>query len=894
MIKSKLSIAIAAFSAAAATGVSAQEAVPGPTVEEVIVTGSRIARDPLSTTGPITIVDSEAISRSGVGTIDELLNQLPSMGTTGINANDNNGGQGLAFVDLRNLGSARTLVLVNGRRFVSSASGVSSAVDMNNIPVDMIDRIEVLTDGASAVYGSDAVAGVINVVMKDSFEGVRINARTGVTTEGGGENGEIAFTFGSEGERGSFVANISHSQRDEITYNDRDWAGLTSSMSPNGNILTNYGNFSIQDDGVTLGDYAGYDIGQHMWLSGSMERTSITASGKYSITDSVEAFGEASFTTKTTNQQLAAQPMYAGNGFNLDAEKHLPAEIQAQLQTAWQEAYDKWVENGSNPDDKDYPYPGDTWAYGIGEDGVDGFTDLRIRPVAGGTRDSEQQTDTYRLLGGLRGDLANGWSWDAFASYGKNKGENVTANSYNKTKLNEIFSGEAGLDYDFAGGMSPEIIQYFSYDDREDNEYELLNLGATLSGDITAVQFQGGELGFAAGVEYREESGEFNPSPETQSGATFGNQQDATGGEYDVAEVFAEFNLPILSGVKGAEELTADLAVRYSDFSTFGGESTGKFGMVYAPIEDLRFRTSLSTSFRAPGIYELYSGSAQSYETLTDPCSTGTSNPSGRGDNCSEVSAAFEQAGNQIPTNIGGNQDLKPEEAETFTFGVVWTPSFVDDMSITLDYYDIKVENAITSPDLQRILDDCYRDGSATACSFVSRGNSGQIERLEGAKMNIGQIDTRGVDIDITQNYYFDAGRLALRAQATRMLEYTEYNEQTDTESDYLGEIGITGGMYVDWRGLASAMWYGNDWEVGVEAQYFDGGVSSSPYSVDIDSMTYLNLRGGWDVNSSLRLSAGLDNVTNEEPQDTSGYGDWNSFYDFQGRYVWAGASYQF
>ncbi|WP_255873262.1 TonB-dependent receptor plug domain-containing protein [Microbulbifer elongatus] len=306
MIKTKLSIAIAALGTIAATGVSAQENVPGPAVEEVIVTGSRIARDPLSTTGPITIVDSEAISRSGVGTIDELLNQLPSMGTTGINANDNNGGQGLAFVDLRNLGSARTLVLVNGRRFVSSASGVSSAVDMNNIPVDMIDRIEVLTDGASAVYGSDAVAGVINVVMKDSFDGVRINARAGSTSDGGGENGDISFTFGSEGERGSFIANISHSQRDEITYNDRDWAGLTSSMGPNGNIFTNYGTFSIAEDGVTLGDYAGYDIGQHMWLSGAMERTSATASGKFSISDSVELWGEASYTTKTTNQQLAA------------------------------------------------------------------------------------------------------------------------------------------------------------------------------------------------------------------------------------------------------------------------------------------------------------------------------------------------------------------------------------------------------------------------------------------------------------------------------------------------------------------------------------------------------------------------------------------------------------
>ncbi|WP_299596011.1 TonB-dependent siderophore receptor [uncultured Microbulbifer sp.] len=899
MIKTKLSIAIAALGTIAATGVSAQENVPGPTVEEVIVTGSRIARDPLSTTGPITIVDSEAISRSGVGTIDELLNQLPSMGTTGINANDNNGGQGLAFVDLRNLGSARTLVLVNGRRFVSSASGVSSAVDMNNIPVDMIDRIEVLTDGASAVYGADAVAGVINVVMKDSFDGVRINARAGATKDGGGENGDLSITFGHEGERGSFVANITHAQRDEITYNDRDWAGLTSSMGPNGNIFTNYGSFSIGEDGVTLGEYAGYDIGQHMWLSGAMERTSATASGKFSITDSVELWSEASFTTKTSNQQLAAQPLYAGNGFNLNPEEHLPEAVKAQLQDAWQKADDayaielaaynaahaEWEAQGS-PEGQEPTAP----VASHGTDWVDGFSDFRIRPVSGGTRSYEQTTDTFRVAGGFNGDFSNGWTWDTFASYGKNEGENVILNSYNKTKLDEIFSGEAGLDYDFAGGMSPEIMDYFRYDDYEDNSYELLNFGASLSGDIDAIEFQGGALGFAAGVEYREESGEFNPSAQTQSGETFGNQQDATGGEYDVTEVFAEFNLPILQGARFAEELTADVAVRYSDFSTFGGQSTGKVGVVYAPVEDLRFRTSFSTSFRAPGIYELYSGSAQSYEYLIDPCDTSAANEDGQGANCGMVGAGFTQAGNQVPTNIGGNEELTPEEAKTFTAGIVWTPSFVDDLSITLDYYDISIEDAITSPDLQRMLDDCFRDGDSAACQFVTRGAGDQIVALEGAKMNIGQIDTRGVDVDIVQNLHFDSGRLGLRAQASRLLEYNEFNEQSGTESDYLEYVGTTSGLYVKWRGLASATWYGNDWDMGVDMQYFDDGYS--PY-LPVKSMTYLNLKAGWDVNESTRLSAGIDNVSDKDPHTTSG-SDWNSFYDFQGRYLWAGASYQF
>ncbi|WHI50532.1 TonB-dependent receptor [Microbulbifer sp. MLAF003] len=901
MIKTKLSVAIAALGTIASTGVFAQESVPGPEVEEVVVTGSRIARDPLSTTGPITLVDSEAIQRSGVGTIDELLNQLPSMGTTGINANDNNGGAGLSFVDLRNLGSARTLVLVNGRRFVSSSSGVSSAVDMNNIPVDMIDRIEVLTDGASAVYGSDAVAGVINVVLKDSFDGVRINARAGATEAGGGENGELSITFGKEFDRGQFIGNVTHSKRDEIAYTDRDWAGLQSSMSPTGNIFTNYGAFSVGEDGETLGDYSSYDIGQYMWLSGSMERTSFTGSGTFSITDSIEFYGEGSYTTKTTNQQLAAQPMYAGNGLNITAD-HLSAEVQSQLSDAWQAAEDayqielaaynaavaEWEAQGS-PDDLKPTEPEATH----GENWQDGLSDVRLRPVAGGTRDSEQQTETYRILGGLRGDFSNGWGWDAFVSYGRNEGDNTVGNSISKTKVQEILDGVSGIaeeDIQFLGGMSGEVIDYISYTDREDNEYDMLNVGASLTGDIEPIQFQGGALGFAAGVEYRKESGEFNPSEETQLGETFSNQQDATSGDFAVTEVFAEFNLPILAGAKFADELSVDAAVRYSDYDTFGGQATYKLGAVYAPTENLRFRTSLSTAFRAPGIYELYSGSAQSYEYLIDPCDTSSNNEDGQGANCGMVGAGFTQAGNQVPTNIGGNEDLQPEESTSFTAGIVWTPAFAEDLSITLDYFKIEVEDAITSADTQQILDDCYRDGNATACTLVRRSDSGQIEYLEGSLMNIGEINTSGIDIDVVQNFHYDAGKLALRAQATHLLEYEEYNSQTDQTTDRVDYIGTTSEAYTKWRGLASATWYADNWDFGADIQYIGDG--HSPY-MDMPSHTYLNLKAGWDVNESMRLTAGIDNVTDREPSTTSG-SDWNGTYDFQGRYAWAGVTYQF
>ncbi|MCH9691288.1 MAG: TonB-dependent receptor, partial [Gammaproteobacteria bacterium] len=684
-------------------------------VEEILVTGSRIARDPLSTTGPITLLSAEDISRSGVGTIDELLNQLPSMGTTGIGGNDNNGGQGVAFADLRNLGTERTLVLVNGRRYVSSAASNVSGVDLNNIPVDMIERIEVLTDGASAVYGADAVAGVINIVMKDSFEGVRISARAGATGEGDGENGDLSITFGGEGERGQFIANISHSQRNEIAMKDRDWAHVLSSRTPNGNISTKYGQFTVGADGASLtDDHTLYDIGQYMWLSGAMERTSASFSGTFSITDSVEAFGEASYTRKTTNQQMAAQPMATDSGFKINPIVNLSDELQNQLEGKWQKYQDdlpqnqeKWRAENPGKDDSLNPYkPVDSWN--------GGFNDLLIRPVAGGTRDSEQTTDTYRFLGGLRGDFKNGWNWEAFASYGRNEGEDISTNNYNKAKLKEVLEGKTDIDPVIHGSLSPELIEYFRYTDRADNIYTLSNVGASLTGDIDAITFQGGALGFAAGMEYRREAGRYNPSEETRKGDTFGNQQDGTGGSYTVTEAFAEFNLPILEGARFAEELAVDVAMRYSDFDNFGGQSTGKLGLVYAPIETLRFRASLSNSYRAPGIYELYSGSVQSYEPLIDPCDTRADiNKAGQGVNCAIVGTGFKHDTTQIPTNIGGNDKLTPEEATTLTTGLVWTPAFVDDLSITLDYFDIQIDNAIDQPNLQGLLDDCYRKGIA-------------------------------------------------------------------------------------------------------------------------------------------------------------------------------------
>ncbi len=863
MIKNQLHLAVAGAVALTSAAVFPQHAVAqDESYEEIVVTGSRIARDPLSTTGPITVVGSEAISQSGVSNVDDLLRQLPAMGTNGIGKNDNNGGQGLAWVDLRNLGSARTLVLVNGRRFVQSSSGVASAVDLNNIPVAMIERVEVLTDGASAVYGSDAVAGVINVVTKKSFEGTEVAVKHGDSVDGGGATNDISITTGIDLDRGSVVANLTVAQRDELAYSDRDWAGYLSSYHPNGNIyLDGLGMVQMNEAGeIEPGTV--YDL-QDMWLMGAQDRESVTIDGVYDLTDNVEAYVEMTYTQRNANQQLSGQPTYA-----YVEPMYMTAEQKAAL-----DAY--WAANA----------PAD--ASGTWEDNYFG---IYSRSTHVGPRQYEQQGQTYRALAGLKGAFDNGWDWEVYASTGRNSSTAYVHNSINQTNLETAIANG----HDFIGEWSPELINAIAYTDIAKSEYTTDNFGAVVTGEFGSLP--AGEVGVAIGAEYRKDAASFTPSRETQGGHSAGNQQSPTAGDYSVSELYTEFNLPILAGHKFAEELTVDAALRYSDYSSFGGAATYKLGAVYAPVETVRFRSSISTAFRAPTVYELYRGASQSYLWLTDPCSTFESADEvtaqcaadGLDENHSQIAA-------QLPANIGGNGELEAEEADTFTAGVVWTPSFADTLSITVDYYNIEIDKAIGSPDVQIILDNCYLDGDAAACAKIERDRVGQISNVDGSLVNQGFEKTSGIDFTVDNTWDIAEGELVVSLTASHLLRY-DIETETGDVLDYKGYVGSTGGVYTDWRGLATVNYYADRWNAGARVRYLHDGVADNDFAVP--SATYVNLNGGYMINDTLELTGGIDNVFNKKPPFTadygSGYGELNGEYDFLGRYVWIGAKATF
>lgn len=902
--RTNLSVAVGfALIASAPTSAIAQDAAQAANIEEVVVTGSRIARDPLSTTGPITLMDSESIAESGVTSVDDLLRELPSMGTNGIGKNSNNGGAGMSTVDLRQLGTDRTLVLVNGRRYVASSTGTGAAVDLGNIPVAMIERVEVLTDGASAVYGSDAVAGVINIVTKSDFDGVELSAQTGDSFSGGGATNELSVTFGNSGDGYSLVGGLSYNKMEEISYSDRDWANYYSSNNPLGTIKTGMGgNTQLYPTGNADAPYdARYESFnlQDMWLQGASERIGFNLNGKFEINDTTEAYFESSFANRRSSQQLAGQPM--PNTF-ADPSK-FDADQKAALDSWWEsQGFDHtdyasyWADSNSKMIDIPEGCEGGNWdSTYTDKDGNEQYCYYTgVNSRADKARISSQDSNTVRLLAGVDGEFKNGWSWDVFGSYGESSISETIENSINKTEYDAAIAAGANP----IGGWDDDL-QASYYTDFSTSEYVMKNFGASVAGELGMLP--GGEIGFAAGAEYRDEWTRSTPSIETANGDTAGNQTLPTEGGYHVTEVFAEFNLPVLQGVKYADELSFDAAVRYSDFSTFGGQGTYRLGGVWAINPEVRVRSSYSTSYRAPTVYDLYQGAAQSYEGLADPCSSDYSGTLAEGA-CNGVPGSYTQTDTQLPVSFTGNEDLQPEEADTFTFGVVYTPDFAEDLSFTIDYYDITIDNSIGVVSTSTMLEDCYTNGNQATCDSLSveRDPQGNITNMQNQLQNTGFIETSGIDVDLTQNMYFDAGELSYSIQVNYLLTYDFENPDGSVEDDIGYVTSIGSAVYSEWRGLANVQWTADRWSMGATVQYIGEGYNDDyaiygpEYYNNIDAVTYLDLNGSYKLSETAMLRAGIDNVLDKEPQMITVFDDVNGSYDFRGRYFWVGVTASF
>ncbi len=855
-----------------AVGASTNAGTGAPPAENVEVTGSRLRTSNVTSEAPITVVTAKQIEQSSSQTIEDVLRRVAAVGSSGTYASTDNGGNGSSCIDLFNLGITRTLVLVDGRRFVHSAYGDGNdCVDLDTIPIQMVDRIEILKDGASTIYGADAVAGVVNIITKKNFSGTQLNVGGNITASGDNKQGDISGITGFDFAQGRGNVEISghYLQRQPVLQKDRDWADpiVTGDNGPGqpftyGSAVPEAGRYfgAVSGDITTLNNrivpfqnqYNGanssqpningrYDNGFDSLLSDFESQGNLAGEAHFDVNDHLTAYASTFYTHKNTQTQLSGQPI-TGNP-NLDSSLIIPQ---------------------GNPFAE---------AFGINEP-LSGFrrtTDIGPRAIYTGT-------DTWQATVGARGKIIGNFDYDAYFTYGYSDTTITSSNlinftnfenalgfdqitnaeeipdSYNASLCNPA-KGCALLNPFGAGNISSAAAKYVSFTANANAYYQFRDYGGSITNN-KLVQLPYGPLGLAVGFEYRQENGAYHPDPTIESGVSTSAQEFPTGGGFDVGEVFGELNIPILKNVVAAKDLSADVSGRWSDYNTFGGVQNFKAGLNWSPTQDIRFRANIGTSTRQPAIAEAFGGDTLSFEQGNDPCTPTQISTYGAANgivaaNCAKqhLPAGYSQNGDQIATLVGGNPQLLPETSRTYTIGTVLTPRFLPNLSATIDYYHTSINNQIGEIPVQSVEDGCYTSvnlSSPFCADAGQRNGSGNIGLATAPFENEGVLRTNGIDFDL--NYL-------LKLRGGNSFNFT--NELVDT-------IGYTeqltnGGPFVNLKGTLNTVLGGGLYPVGVPVirDNFTGTYAHGPFSFSwtvryIDGMVYNE--GGANFTSALRF----------------------------------------
>ena len=821
--------------------------------EDVVVTGSRLRTSNVTSEAPITVVTSKQIEQSSAQTVEDVLRKIPSVGNSGNFSTTNNGANGSSCIDLLNLGITRTLVLVDGRRFVHSAYGVGDdCVDLDTIPIQMIDRIEILKDGASTIYGADAVAGVVNIITKKNFSGTQINTNGNITASGDNLQGDISGITGFDFDqgRGNFTISGHYLDRGPVLQKDRDWADpVVSGDNGPGNPYTigssipvagRYFGANSGDDITTINNkivpfnntYNGanggqpningrYDYGYDSFLSDRETQGNIAAQTHYDLNDHFSAYASAFYTHKNTDEQLSGQPV-TGNP-NTASSLVIPQ--------------------------------GNPFAEGLGVN--EPLTGLR-RTTDIGPRQTKTGTDTWQATIGAKGNITGNWDYDAYFTYGYSDttitltnqinfanfenalgSDGVVGDPYNAGLCNAA-AGCALLNPFGAGNISQAAARYVSFEANANAFYQFRDYGATVTNNHL-LQLPYGPLALAVGFEYRQENGAYHPDPTIESGNATAAEEFPTGGGFDVGEVFGELNIPLLKNLVAAKDLSADVSGRWSDYNTFGGVQNFKAGLNWSPTQDIRFRANIGTSTRQPAIAEAFGGDTLSFEQGNDPCAQIASYGALAGNvgaNCARqgVPLGFQQTGDQIATLIGGNPQLRPETSRTYTIGSVLTPRWLKTFSATVDYYHTSINNSIGEIPVQYVEDQCYTSAnfSSPFCADAGvRNGSGNIALAKAPYQNEGVVRTSGIDFDM--NYL-------LKLRGKNALSFS--NELVDTIG-YTTQL-VSGGAFVNLKGTLNTVLGGGLYPVGVPVirDNFTGTWLHDKFSFSwtvryIDGMTY-------------------------------------------------------
>jgi iron complex outermembrane recepter protein len=875
----KLALLPVAFTGLGAS-VVAQEADRTIKIDEVVVTGSRIVRRDADALGPLTTIDqSEILAIAPLG-IGQILQSMPSAGVS-LNSNGTQGTSfGVSSINMRYLGSVegsgnRTLVLVDGRRWINAVGGrgFRDFVDLNTIPMGIIDSVEVLKDGASAIYGADAIAGVVNIRTRRNFEGLEASFTGGETSRSDGRNIGTQLVYGKLFERGSMMLSANYVDVEPILTSDRRLTARTlvpttsPPTSPRG--LYNLPGISTGAapltripgaSGTAPGDFRVASLpaddfntlAQGNYLGGPSERIGLFGRITADLSSDLSFSTEVLFNRRRSSQQFSPLLLSIGgtNGYTIPA---------------------------------DHPFN----PYNTAFAGSTGAFRIQRVPEEVGNRDNSQNVKTMRVLSALEGSfdaLSRNWTWDLFGAYSQNEGTFTSVNQINFDRValalgpNARCAANNCVPINIFGTLTPEMADYIRQNGRDEHRTTQINSGFNITGNL--FELPAGALGVAAGLEFRRETGLDRPDEDVNTPPSFvtginrtsSAPRDGTSGSYNVKEAYIEFDVPLLADAPLAQRLDLSAAVRHSDYSTFGSETTSKLGLAWRPIDDILLRTTWSEGFRAPSILELFQGGRETTFQAVDPCNGGGAGRVG----CAGVPTSYNQTqfgAGTIRGVTGGNPDLQAETAETVSVGIVLTPRWVDGLSLAVDWFKIDIDDAIASRSAQQILNACANRGGSN-CNLVQRdAETGEVLRLRQAVSNFTSVEVEG--IDFTLRYAFDTrvGTFSTVFDAARLIHFINRIPQpdgTEVVEDRAGLSDRPRNTLPNWKGSTSLRWSQGPYDAGWRTRYIGSSQDLPDNFVNggrVGSILYHDIQFVYNLDRyDTNITLGIDNVTDKAP----------------------------
>ena len=964
-MSTKTRLLLSAVTAASVAAFAAPTYAQDADEDVIITTGTRLNVNPnLTAAQPVLSIDAGEISSRGVVNIEDLTNTLPQI-SAAQTSEQSNGASGTAQLDLRGLGAQRTLTLIDGRRLPYGDSS-SIAVNLDLVPTNLVERIDVLTGGASAVYGSDAVSGVVNFILKDDFEGVEVDLQYGFAqssnnndlieevlianaqpvpgsvTDGEEFTGSVTFGANLDGGRGNVTGFASYQSRNDILGADRVGSACTLGSgttngfgcvgSSNFRRFNNIADFSAtdffqQEDG-TFTPFAGgpaetFNFGASNFFQRPAERFQMFTKATYDLTDDVELFADFGYTQNISDAQIAPSASFGFFQRTSNCDNPL--------------FQDPVTEDGRSIAESVLLCTPDQIATGLNPDGtralVSGLT-FTHRNVEGGSRNSRLENSAFRIVGGSRGNLGELAQYEVFAQYSETKDTDTSTNDFQIDRLAQAIdvvtdaNGNA-VCFDPSNGCVPYNIFQRGPNGESLVTQESLDfiqgvgittgstsqtvVGGNVQTDLSEFGIasplaEGSGVGFLVGGEYRKDTLDARPdqiSQRADGGFTgVGGPTLPVAGELDVYEVFAELEVPLVTGKAFVEELVFNGQYRYSDYAVSGNGVSNSFEtdtygaqLTWAPTSDVSFRGQYQRAVRAPNVVELFTGQSTGLpelsesgtdangNTIFDPCSTST--PVATAAACANTGVSAAQFG-QVPDIaagqtqglFGGNPNLTPESSDTFTVGAVLTPSFAPGLSASIDYFDITIDDAIVAGiGAQNILDNCLETGEQVFCSLITRDGAGSLNAsgpgvgFSLTNLNAASIATDGVDLQV--NYAQDigsAGDLSFRYASTFLFssDFTPFLG-ADTDQCEGKFVGNCGQPTADYRHSAVAGWNTpvEGLDLTVTWRHFGGvtndGNPDSANEGSLDAANYIDLSGQWEFLDGITARAGVNNVFEDQ-----------------------------